>query len=167
MSVQYWRMQLHPDSATFSSFYAYTSIAKGFIGLDFKKESNAGDLLRLQDDDSLGYQKSYLPFAREMNIGDIVLIISHHNPIAVVKITSEYNYIRQVIPELGIWFRHFRQIDKDNIIYYSDFETNKNNYVSIKMTNTISPLRNDDTQSIQLIHEMIEWEKSHNPNSIY
>ena len=89
------------------------------------KESNAGDLLTLQDDDKLGYQKSYLPFARDMKIGDIVLIVSHHNPIAIVKITSDYNYIRQVIPELGIWFRHFRQIDKDNIIYYSDFETNK------------------------------------------
>ena len=122
-------------------FYAHTSIAKGFIGLDFKQESNAGDLLTLQDDDKLGYQKSYLPFARDMKIGDIVLIVSHHNPIAIVKITSDYNYIRQVIPELGIWFRHFRQIDKDNIIYYSDFETNKNNYQSITMTNTISPLK--------------------------
>lgn len=167
MSIQYWRMQLHPDHSTFSSFYAHTSISKGFIGLDFKQESNAGDLLTLQDDDRLGYQKSYLPFARDMKIGDIVLIVSHHNPIAIVKITSDYNYIRQVIPELGIWFRHFRQIDKDNIIYYSDFETNKNNYQSIIMTNTISPLKNDDSQSMQLIQEMIKWEKSHNPDSVY
>lgn len=167
MSIQYWRMQLHPDNSTFSSFYAHTSIAKGFIGLDFKKESNAGDLLTLQNDDSLGYQKTYLPFAKDIKIGDIVLVVAHHNPIAVVKVTSNYNYIREVIPELGIWFRHFRQIDKDNIIYYSDFETNKNKYQSITMTNTISRLRNEDTQSMQLIQEMITWEKSHNPDSIY
>lgn len=167
MSVQYWRMQLHPDSSTFSSFYAHTSIAKGFIGLDFENGSKVGDLLKLQNDDILGKQKTYLSFARDVKIGDIVLIMSHHNPVAVVKVISDYNYIRQVIPELGIWFRHFRQIDKDNIIYYSDFETNKNNYVSITMSNTISPLKNDDTQSVKLIQAMIEWEKSHNPNSVY
>lgn len=35
------------------------------------------------------------------------------------------------------------------------------------MTNTISPLKNDDSQSMQLIQEMIKWEKSHNPDSVY
>ena len=93
MSIQYWRMQLHPNHSTFSSFYAHTSIAKGFIGLDFKQESNAGDLLTLQDDDKLGYQKSYLPFARDMKIGDIV-VFAHKgtcNPQNYCVVAGVYN----------------------------------------------------------------------------
>lgn len=164
MSIQYWRMQLHPTDSTFSSFYANTSIAKGFIGLGF--ENKVGDLLELQDIEILGKQKDYLLFATEMKVGDIVLIMSHHNPVAVVKIKSDYNYIRETVPELGIWFRHFRKIE-DEIIYYTDFETNKNNFQSITMSGTISPLRDENSQSRKLIQAMIEWEKSNYEQSIF
>ena len=163
--VTYWRMQLHPDDSTFSTFYAYQSIAKGFIGLGFANE-NIGDLLELDDISKLGKQSVYLPFATQMQKGDLVLIMSHHNPLAVVKVTSEYNYIRKVLPELGVWFNHFRTIDKDNIIYYSDVFTNVREQEPIIMTTTISSL-SADTKSYQLIKRMVEWEKANNLDSTY
>ena len=163
--MAYWRMQLHPDDSTFSSFYAYQSIAKGFIGLGFANE-NIGDLLELDDISKLGKQSVYLPFATQMQKDDIVLIMSHNNPLAVVKVNGNYNYIRETLPELGVWFNHFRTIDKNGIIYYSDVVTNVKAQESIPMTNTISSL-SEETQSYQLIKQMVQWDKSHNPETIY
>ena len=161
--MNYWRMQLHPDDAIYSAFYAYQSIGKGFIGLGFA--NNVGDLLAIKSKDELGTQAEYLPFASEMKKGDVVLIMAHHNPIAVVKIKSDYNYIKNTIPELGFWFNHFRQIDTE-VIYYADFMTNAKNTQSLVMTNTIQKI-SADTQSAQLIQQMIDWEKENYAESIY
>ena len=162
--MTYWRMQLHPDDSTFASFYAYQSIAKGFIGLGFAKD--VGDLLKLNSITELGKQSVYLPFATQMKKDDLVLVMSHHNPLAVVKITSEYNYIRKVLPELGVWFNHFRTIAKDSSIYYSDVITNVKEQESIVMTTTLSSL-SQNTQSYQLIKAMVEWDKNNNPQTAY
>ena len=153
--MSYWRMQLHPDDAQYSSSYAYESIGKGFIGLGFATE--VGDLLTNQSENILDRQKSYRVFATEMSIGDKVLIMSHHIPLAVVTISSDYNYIRSPLQKLGVWFNHFREIDTNLTIYYSDYQTNIKNWESIPMTNTVSSLKNASSKSYQLIETMSKW----------
>lgn len=150
--MQYWRMQLHPNDASNSSFYSHQSLVAGFIGLDFATE--VGDLLSDGYQDILASQKDYLNFARDMKIGDKVLIISHHFPIAVVTVEGDYNYIREIEPKLGVWFRHFRRI-KD-IKYFADYITNAQSWESYVMTDTISILHNEDTKSYKLIEKMSE-----------
>ncbi len=71
--MNYWRMQLHPNEPESAAYYASQSIAAGFIGLDF--ETEVGDLLAEGQQDILTTQRDYLAFAREMEIGDKVLII--------------------------------------------------------------------------------------------
>jgi hypothetical protein len=44
--------------------------------------------------------------------GDWVLVICQHFPFAVVKIDGDYNHIHKPAPEIGVWFRHFRQITR-------------------------------------------------------
>src|SRR5947209_3693561 len=110
----YWRMQLHPFDRQYAASHAIQSLAAGFIGLDFKRE--VGDLHRTNKSDLPSHQRDYYPFAHDMRIGDFVLVISHHFPFALVKVAGPYNYIRNPVPEIGVWFRHFRRV-KD-IRYY-------------------------------------------------
>ena len=149
--MSYWRMQLHPDDAKYSSYYAHESIAKGFIGLGFATE--VGDLL-IDKNNILDHQKNYTAFASDMDIGDKVLIMSHHIPLAVVTISSDYNYIRNPLKSLGVWFNHIREIDTELTIYYSDYQTNIKKWENIPMTNTISPLKDPSSKSYQLIEKM-------------
>lgn len=153
--MAYWRMQLHPDEAKYSSYYAHESIAKGFIGLGFATE--VGDLLCDQKNNILDRQKNYTVFATDMHIGDKVLIMSHHVPLAVVTISSDYNYIRTPLKNLGVWFNHFREIDTQSIVYYSDYLTNIKDWESITMTNTISQLKTPSSKSYQLIEKMSKF----------
>ena len=90
-----------------------------------------------------------------MGIDDKVLIIVHHFPFAIATVDGEYNYIRTPVKEIGVWFRHFRRIK--NLSYYGDFVTNARNWEPIKMTDTISPLRDHSTQSYRLIEQMTDW----------
>ena len=143
-------MQLHPGDGKNSAFYSNQSIAAGFIGLDFATE--AGDLLSESQKDILSSQKDYVSFAQDMQIGDKVLIISHHFPVALITIDGEYNYIRRAEPKLGVWFRHFRRI-KD-VVYYSDFKTNARAWEQYIMTDTISILKDKDSKSYKLIEKM-------------
>ena len=46
-----------------------------------------------------------------MEVGDWVLLFTHHFPFALVRIAGPYNYIRSTAPEIGAWFRHFRKVD--------------------------------------------------------
>lgn len=146
-----WRMQLHPDAAPEAMRHAVESLAAGYIGLDFAED--VGDLSRVTRE-QLTQQKPYLQFADDMKVGDRVLIMVHHFPFALVTVDSEYNYIRNVAPELGVWFRHFRKV-KD-LRYYADHNTNAREWVRIPMTDTICPLRRDDTASNQLIEEWLQ-----------
>jgi hypothetical protein len=148
--MNYWRMQLHPGDSENSTYHSVESLAAGFIGLDFS--GFIGDLEVQKVEDLPAKQRDYMKFATDMKIGDQVLIISHHFPFAVCTISGDYNYIKHPEPKLGVWFRHFRRVDK--VHYFADFKTNASAWKQIRMTDTISPLVNDGTASLDLIHEM-------------
>ena len=98
-------------------------------------------------------QRDYWAFAHEMRIGEKVLIIAHHFPFALATIDGEYNYIREVAPESGLWFRHFRAVK--NVRYYADFHTNARAWEQLTMTDTISPLRDTNSKSYRLIESWL------------
>jgi hypothetical protein len=120
-NMTYWRMQLHPSESGKAVQHTIQSLAAGYIGLDFGS-SNVGDLMRTSQSSLPEGQRDYWAFAHNMKIGDRVLIIAHHFPFALVRIAGPYNYIRAKAPEIGVWFKHFRQV-KD-VMYYADFVTN-------------------------------------------
>ncbi len=145
--MTHWRMQLHPARPGEAIRYTVGSLAAGFIGLDFGID--VGDL-KLQSKDSLPEgQKDYWDFAHKMRVGECVLIIAHNFPFALATIAGRYNYIREVAPELGVWFRHFRRVK--NVRYYGDLKTNMRSWEQIKMSDAISPLLDPAGKSYQLI----------------
>jgi hypothetical protein len=75
----------------------------------------------------------------------------HHFPFALVTVVGEYNYTRNTAPQIGVWFRHFRAIDKENVLYYADKVTNAASWQKITMTDTISVLNDPNSKSYQLI----------------
>ena len=146
-----WRMQLHPNFAGKSTEHTIDSLSAGYIGLDFKFD--VGDLLRADYNSLPHEEKVQWAFAHEMAIGDKVLVFVHHYPFALATVTGEYNYILNPVPELGVWFRHFRAVN--DIRYFSDFRTNASAWQPITMTATLTPLRRDDSASQRLIDEWI------------
>jgi hypothetical protein len=154
--MPYWRMQLHPGDASKAMRYAVESLAAGFIGLDFgaapgpsPAADDMGDLLKVNAASLPEGQRDYLGFATQMKEGDHVLIIVHHFPFALCRVAGGYNYIREVCPELSIWFRHFRRVDE--VRYHGDLTTNVQKWEQIKMTDTISPLHDPGSKSYVLI----------------
>jgi hypothetical protein len=149
--MTYWRMQLHPDEPGASLKHCVKSLAAGYVGLDFKSE--VGDLKELSKPSLPEGQRDYLAFANDVSIGDRVLIIAHHFPFALATISGEYNYIRSCAPEIGVWFRHFRQVEE--VKYYGDYKTDARTWEQLKMTNTISPLWDTTSKSYQLIERWV------------
>jgi hypothetical protein len=147
--MTYWRMQLHPAAPGESVTNAIQSLAAGYVGLDFAGE--VGDLRETQQSALPQSQKDYWAFAHEMQKGDSILVIAHHFPLALATVSGDYNYIRNVDPRIGVWFRHFRAIE--NVRYYADFKTNALAWERTVMTDTISPLRDKATISHRLIDE--------------
>jgi hypothetical protein len=148
--MAFWRMQLHPDDASSGTRHAGESLAAGFIGLGFR--TDPGDLTLVTDPASLPQgQSDYLDFANRMTVGDKVLIISHHYPFALVTVDGEYNYIRKAVPEIGVWFRHFRRVE--DVKYYFDWITNAANWQRLVMTDTISILTDPTSLSYRLIQD--------------
>jgi hypothetical protein len=147
--MTYWRMQLHPASRTNAIEYTIKSLAAGYIGLDF--EPMIGDLFDTEQATLPVGQRDCWAFAHEMQEGDLVLIVAHHFPFALARVAGPYNYIRATVPEIGVWFRHFREVD--DIRYYADFKTNAHDWEATTMTDTLSPLRRADTISYRLIEE--------------
>lgn len=145
--MAYWRMQLHPGKPAEAMQYAVESLAAGFVGLDF--EADVGDLTRVAKDRLQEGERDFVLFANEMAEGDHVLIIVHHFPFALARVVGQYNYIRTVCPELGIWFRHFRRVA--DVRYHADLTTNVQKWEQLKMTDTISPLRDPGSKSYVLI----------------
>lgn len=145
--MTYWRMQLHPSDPSGALKHSVQSLAAGFIGLDFADD--VGDLRRITQAALPKNAKDYWAFSAEMAIGDRVLIIVHHFPFAIATIAGDYNYIRERAPELGVWFRHFRRVEK--VEYYGDRITDAKNWERIMMTDTISPLRSASSKSYKLI----------------
>lgn len=148
--MNFWRMQLHPNKPSKAASYAVQSLAANFIGLDFK--TDVGDLLMDENQNIVSTQKDYRSFAKDMQEEDKVLIIVHHFPFAVVTIDGDYNYIRDTVPEIGVWFKHFRRV-KD-VKYYSDYKTNAQKWEKITMTDAISILKTKTSKSYKLIKKM-------------
>jgi hypothetical protein len=120
-----------------------------FIGLDFAGEP--GDLKRVARQKLPPTQTDYWDFAHTMKSGDRVLIIVHHFPFALVTVDGDYSYISAPEPELGVWFRHFRRINKSLTSYFGDRLTNVRQWDQYTMTDTISVLKDPDGQSNRLI----------------
>lgn len=112
-------MQLHPASPGEAVEQTIKCLSAGYIGLDFS--ADVGDLLVAQQTSLPPNQRDYWAFAHEMMEGDLVLIMAHHFPVALVRVVGPYNYIRSV-RRTGVWFRHFREVD--GIRFYADFRTN-------------------------------------------
>ena len=154
---KFWRMQLHPDDKRYSFEHAVRSLAAGYIGLGFRDEP--GDLTKINSKEELKKiskdQGQYLPFCNEMQIGDIVLVISHHYPVALCEVTGHYNYVKEQSEEIGVWFNHFRGIEV--LSYAADYETDLKKLKSLKMTDTIIQLKNEEKENWIFIRE---WLKS-------
>lgn len=150
--MTHWRMQLHPSQPNVSAQHAHRSLAAGFIGLDFR--GNPGDLLTVKKQRLPERQRNYWAFAHDMSVGDKVLIVAHHFPLALVTVDGEYNYIRRPVPEIGVWFRHFRRVR--DVRYYADWVTNAAAWERVTMTETILPLRAEDSASYRLIESWPE-----------
>jgi len=140
-------MQLHPAAPGGAIKHTVESLSAGYIGLDFAEDTP--DLKTVTQAQLPESQKNYWAFAHEMAVGDRVLLFTHHFPFAVAHVTGEYNYLRAAVPELGVWFRHFRTVD--DVRYYGDFNTNARNWKPLTMTATITPLRDKQSESYQLI----------------
>ena len=149
--MTYWRMQLHPSESEGAIRHTVESLSAGYIGLDFAVD--VPDLLTVPQNTLPENQRNYFSFAHEMEIGDWVLLFTHHFPFALARVEGPYNYIRAAAPEIGVWFRHFRKVD--SVRYYGDFVTNASTWKSITMTATITPLREQDSASYQLIEQWL------------
>ena len=152
--MTYWRMQLHPSDSSRALMYSVKSLCAGYIGLDFDDDCDIGDLMETLQEDLPDGQRDCWGFAHEMAEGDPVLIIAHHFPLALAIVKGPYNYIRQSVPELGVWFTHFREVKA--VRYYADFVTDVRKWQQFTMTDTISPLRDKQSQSYQLIETWLE-----------
>ena len=118
--MPYWRMQLHPSDSAESVQYSARCLAAGYIGLDFSGQ--VPDLMSMSSKANLpAGREDYWGFAHTMAVGDLVLIIAHHFPFALSRVSGEYNFIRATAPELGVWFRHFRAVDQ--VRFYADYKT--------------------------------------------
>jgi hypothetical protein len=149
--MAYWRMQLHPSESAGAIKHTVECLSAGYIGLDFA--TDVPDLKTIPQSELPGNQRNYWSFAHEMQIGDRVLLFTHHFPFALVRVSGEYNYLRSAVPELGVWFRHFRSVD--DVRYFGDFVTNARTWESVTMTATITPLRDTQSESYLLIERWL------------
>ena len=145
--MKFWRMQLHPSDSAQSVSHTMRSLGLGYIGLDFANPP--GDLTDVDRENIPVGQRDYWEFAHTMSNGDVVLVVAHHYPCALARVTGNYNYIRAPHQELGVWFRHFRRVDV--LGYYADFVINPAKWEQIKMTDTISSLHTSTSKSYLLI----------------
>ena len=150
--MTYWRMQLHPAEPGRAMEHIVTSLAAGYIGLDF--DHDVGDLTKTTHEKLPEKQRKYWAFGHKMKVGDIVLIMAHHFPFALATISGEYNYIREKAPELGVWVRHFRKVK--SVKYYADYEKDPHKWQRILMTGTISPLTDTKSKPFKLIREWVQ-----------
>ena len=154
--MSFWRMQLHPSESENAVEYCVNSLATGYIGLDFKEETR--DLGVLKKEDIPAGQRDFWDFANLMNKGDWVLIVAHHFPFALARVAKEngdYNFIRHSSKkEIGVWFRYFRKVDR--VFYYADYQTDVRKWDQIRMTDTISPLKDETSKSYRLISKWLD-----------
>jgi hypothetical protein len=149
--MTYWRMQLHPSESEGAIRHTVECLSAGYIGLDFA--GSVPDMLTVKQSDLPAKQRNYWAFAHEMAVKDRVLLFAHHYPFALVRVASDYNYIRNKATEIGVWFRHFRRVD--DIRYYGDFVTNVRDWEEMTMTATLTPLRKESSASYTLIRKWL------------
>jgi len=149
--MNYWRMQLHPSESAQAVSHTMKSLGLGYIGLDFANPP--GDLTDVEPNDIPAGERDYWEFAHTMAEGDLVLVVAHHYPCALLRVTGKYNYIRSPHQELGVWFRHFRRAEV--IGYYADFVTNPAKWQQVTMTDAISILRSPTSESFTLIKDWL------------
>jgi len=151
MSEQYWRMQLHPDDSKNAVNYSTQCLSRGYIGLDFRHA--VGDLTKPKNIDKIpDGQEDYMNFAKPMKVGDFVLVVAHHFPLALVNVTGDYEHITEQEMNLkGIWCMHIREIEL--ISYYADWKKDAHAWNKISMYDTISKLNDDERKTYRLIGE--------------
>jgi hypothetical protein len=149
--MTYWRMQLHPNESEGAIRHTVESLSAGYIGLDFA--TDVPDLLTEPQTELPENSRNYWSFGHEMEVGDWVLLFTHHFPFALVRVAGPYNYIRSAAPEIGVWFRHFRKVD--SVRYYGDLVTDARNWEPITMNATITPLREQGSASYQIIERWL------------
>jgi hypothetical protein len=145
-------MQLHPDAPGGAIKHTVESLSAGYVGLDF--EGDVPDLMTITQSKLPDNQKNYWGFAHEMEVGDWILLFTHHFPFALARVSGQYNYVRAAVPELGVWFRHFRAVDQ--VKYYGDHLTNARSWKPLTMTATITPLRDTKSESYVLMDEWLK-----------
>jgi len=149
-------MQLHPNDKELASFYTNKCLGMNYVGVDF--EEDPGDLTKISSEE-LNTKKytnpnNFRAFASEVLENDYILIMLHNMPHALVTEIQDYNYIKNQVEEMGIWFRHFRRFMK--ISYFGDIYKSKNDLLnsSLIMTNTFSGVT-EDSESGRLITEWL------------
>jgi hypothetical protein len=135
--------------------HAVRSLSQGFIGLDFGEDvgEDVGDLRFIDPEELPVGCRDYSDFARRMKIGDEVLVVVHHYPFALARVSSDYLYVTNRVPEIGVWFRHFRRVER--VWYYSDHVTNPKQWKKLVMTDTISILNDPESKSYRLIADWV------------
>lgn len=129
-----WRMQLHPNESSRSMEHTTRCLAAGYVGLGF--DNDPGDLAALPASDLDTKTNNIHAFVHEIQREDRIVIFSRNRPLAMVSDIGPYNFIREPVPELRIWFRHFRQFSK--LSWYADAIGNTPPEPQIVMTNTFS-----------------------------
>ena len=64
--MAYWRMQLHPGDSKHAIKHSIESLAAGYIGLDFYRDT--GDLMKKLKESLPNNQNDYWDFAHKMEI---------------------------------------------------------------------------------------------------
>ncbi|AFY69496.1 hypothetical protein Pse7367_1199 [Thalassoporum mexicanum PCC 7367] len=167
--VKYWKMQLHPTGDKHIAVrHCVRNLMAGYIGLDFDDpDGQICDLRQVDKDLIIEKQRYYRQFESPMKIGDIVLVVAHNIPFALVTVKGEYEYIGKAgAKKLGLHNRHVRAVG--DIRYYGDYIVNPENWEKITTTGTIAPITDPETDSYRLVDRWLKWVES-NPNleSVY
>ncbi len=158
--MTYWRMQLHPMEPEAALRHTVTCLAANFIGLDFgdypgptRPGDDVGDLLRADPASLPESQRGFRAFATEMQEGDYVLVTAHNFPFALCRVAGGYNYVREIPPELKVWFLHFRRVD--DVRYFGDLITDAHAWQRIPTPHTLDPVRDESGPVFQLIRRWL------------
>lgn len=151
--MRYWRMQLHPDEPEYATYYTVECLMNSYIGLGF--EGADKDLSSIDYNSLETTPNNIYAFVHDISKDDWILIFHHNAPFALVTELGPYNFIKMNVPEMNIWFRHFRRFNKEKLSFYYDvFKTGINKHSGIKMTNTFSEA-SEDSETVKLIKEWI------------
>lgn len=151
--MSFWRMQLHPDDPGAAALHSVNVLGKGYIGLDFVNQP--GDLTKADLTAIVpAHQRHYAVFADQMQIGDVVMVVVHNRPFALVEVTGSYNYVLDP-DELGVWFRHMRRAKLLGM--YSDYINNPADWAMTPTAPTIMAVVDTDGD----VHRLMEqWHVS-------